>query len=57
MLSLGLSSVVFNAISNVLYAASGAYVATFVMGGVTAVLAMALVLIIGRYAKRAKAAV
>ena len=57
MLSLGLSSVVFNAISNVLYAASDAYVATFVMGGVTAVLAMALVLIIGRYAKRAKAAV
>ena len=48
MLSLGFSSVVFNAISNALYAATGTYTLTFIMGGVTAVVSMVLYVIIGR---------
>ena len=38
MMALGISSIVFNSISNVLYAATGAYTLTFIMGAVTAVL-------------------
>lgn len=54
MLSLGLSSVVFNAISNGLYAATGAYTLTFLMGGLTAVLALLLVLAIRYFTRREK---
>lgn len=54
MMSVGLSSVVFNAVSNKLYAATGTYAATFIMGAVTAVLALATFLVIGRLSKKQK---
>lgn len=38
MLALGFSSVVFNLISNAMYAATGSYTMTFVMGAITAVI-------------------
>lgn len=56
MLALGFSSVVFNAISNALYAATGAYTMTFIMGGVTAVLSIVIYLIIDRLIKKQKKA-
>ena len=52
MMSLGFSSVVFNSISNALYAATGTYTLTFIMGGVTAVLSMAIYVIIDRLNRR-----
>ncbi|MBR3704771.1 MAG: MFS transporter, partial [Oscillospiraceae bacterium] len=52
MLSLGLSSLTFNAISNALYAASGNYTSTFIMGAVTALLAAVAFLLIGRLNKK-----
>lgn len=52
MLSLGLSSVTFNAISNALYAASGTYTSTFIMAAVTAVLAAVAFLLIDRLNKK-----
>lgn len=52
MLSLGLSSVTFNAISNALYAASGNYTSTFIMAAVTAVLAAVAFLLIDRLNKK-----
>lgn len=48
MLALGLSSVAFNAISNALFAATGAYTLTFLMGAITAALSIAIYLVIGR---------
>lgn len=57
MLSLGLSSVLFNAVSNALYAASGNYTSTFLMGAVTALGACAAFLFIDRMSKRRNAAV
>lgn len=47
MLALGLSSVVFNAISNTLYAVTGAYTLTFIMGAVTAVFSIGIYLAVG----------
>lgn len=38
MMALGLSSIVFNSISNALHAATGAYTLTFIMGAATALL-------------------
>ncbi len=52
MLSLGLSSLTFNAISNALYAASGNYTSTFIMGAVTALLAAVAFILIGRLNKK-----
>ena len=43
MLGLGLSSIIFNAVSNALYAASGNYLPTFLMGMATALLTLVLI--------------
>lgn len=51
MLALGVSSVVFNALSNALYAATGAYTLTFVMGAATAVASVAVYAAISRLMK------
>ena len=56
MMALGFSSVVFNALSNALYAATNAYTMTFVMGGVTAVLSMVVYVMIDRQVKKQKKA-
>lgn len=56
MLSLGLSSLTFNAISNALYTASGNYTSTFIMGAVTALLAAAAFLLIDKLNKKRMAA-
>ena len=55
MLSLGFSSVLFNAISNALYSATGSYTSTFLMGAVTAVLSGVAFLMIDRLSKRKNA--
>lgn len=52
MLSLGFSSVLFNALSNALYSATGSYTSTFLMGAVTAVLAGVAFLLIDRLGKQ-----
>ena len=52
MLSLGLSSITFNSISNALYAATGTYTSTFIMGAVSALLAAIAFLIIDRLNKK-----
>ncbi len=54
MLALGLSSVVFNAISNGLYAATGAYTLTFIMGAVTAALTIVIFIAINHCIKKQK---
>ena len=54
MMSVGCSSVVFNAISNKLYAATGDYRATFIMGTITAVLGLVTFLVIGHLSKKQK---
>ena len=46
MLSLGFSSIIFNAISNALVKATGAYTVTFIIGAVTAAITIVLQLII-----------
>lgn len=56
MLSLGVSSVVFNAISNALYAATGTYTLTFIMGAVTAALSIVVYVIIDKLNKKQKSA-
>lgn len=56
MLSLGLSSVTFNAASNALYSASGNYTSTFVMGAATALLAAVAFLLIDRLNRKRIAA-
>ena len=52
MLSLGLSSITFNSISNALYAATGTYTSTFIMGAATALLAAIAFLLIDRLNKK-----
>lgn len=52
MLALGFSSVVFNAISNLLYAASGTYSLTFLMGAITAIASIVIYLLIGRMTQK-----
>lgn len=47
MLALGFSSVVFNVVSNALYAATGTYTMTFLTGAVTAVISIVIYLVIG----------
>ena len=54
MLSLGFSSIIFNAISNALVKSTGAYTMTFIMGAVTAAITIVLMLIVGRYVKKSK---
>lgn len=51
MLALGLSSVAFNAVSNALFAATGTYTLTFLMGGITAAVSIVLYLLIGQLRK------
>ncbi len=53
MMALGISSIVFNAISNALYAATGAYTLTFIMGALTAILNIVNCYIISRRLKKA----
>ena len=52
MLSLGVSSIVFNAISNALVKSTGAYTMTFIMGAVTALITIGLMLVVGHYVKK-----
>ena len=54
MLSLGVSSIVFNAISNALVKSTGSYNMTFIMGAVTALITIGLMLVVGRYVKKSK---
>ena len=54
MLSLGVSSLFFNAISNAMYEATGAYTLTFIMGAVTALITIVLMVIINRCLKKQK---
>ncbi len=54
MMALGISSIVFNAISNALYAATGAYTLTFIMGAATALLNIVNCFIISRCLKKLK---
>lgn len=54
MLALGLSSIVFNYISNALYAATGEYVLTFIMGAVTAAISIVIAFAISRCVKKQK---
>lgn len=56
MMSLGFSSMLFNAISNALYAATGSYVSTFFMGAFTALIAGCAFLVIDRICKQKAAA-
>ncbi len=57
MMSLGFSSVVFNYISNALYAATGEYFLTFIMGAVTAAISVVIAILINVCIKKqAKAA-
>ena len=55
MLALGLSSVVFNAISTALYSATGAYTMTFIMGAVTAAVSIVIYVVIDKLNKKQKA--
>ena len=52
MLSLGFSSILFNAISNALVKATGKYAMTFIMGAITAVITIVLMLIMKRCQKK-----
>ena len=52
MLALGISSIVFNALSNALYAATGEYTLTFLMGAVTAAATIVVYIFIKRCAKQ-----
>lgn len=52
MMALGVSSIVFNTISNALYAATGAYTLTFLMGAITAILNIANCFLISRCLKK-----
>jgi len=54
MLSLGFSSIIFNAISNALVKATGAYTVTFIIGAVTAAITIVLQLIIKSSLKKQK---
>ena len=52
MLALGLSSIFFNAVSNVMYAATGAYTMTFIMAAISAVATIACMLVINNSLKK-----
>lgn len=52
MLALGVSSIVFNALSNAMYAATGEYTLTFIMAALTAVATIVVFLIINRCIKK-----
>ena len=54
MLSLGFSSIIFNAISGKLVAATGSYMLTFVMGAVTALINIGFFMVISRCLKKQK---
>ncbi len=54
MMALGVSSIVFNSISNALYAATGEYTLTFIMGAATALLNIVNCFVISRCLKRQK---
>ena len=56
MLALGVSSIVFNALSNAMYAATGAYTLTFIMAALTAVATIVVFLIINSCIKKQRAA-
>ena len=51
MLGLGFSSLFFNAVSNALFASTGSYTMTFLMGGVSAAVSIVLLLAMGGTAK------
>lgn len=51
MLALGLSSIFFNAISNAMYAATGAYTLTFIMAALSAVATIVVFMVISRCIK------
>ena len=55
MLALGLSSIFFNAISNVMYAATGAYTLTFIMAAASAVATIVIFAVISRCIKKQRA--
>ena len=55
MLGLGISSIVFNAISNALYEATGKYTMTFIMGAITAGITIVLMIMINVSLKRMQA--
>lgn len=55
MLALGLSSIFFNAVSNAMYAATGAYTLTFIMAAVSAAVTVVIFVIISRCIKKQKA--
>ena len=52
MLALGVSSIVFNALSNAMYAATGAYTLTFIMAAATAVATVVVFIIINGCIKK-----
>lgn len=52
MLALGLSSIFFNAVSNVMYAATGAYTMTFIMAAISAVATIACMMVINNSLKK-----
>ena len=56
MLALGVSSIFFNAISNAMYAATGAYTLTFIMAALSAVATIVVFIIINGCIKKQKAA-
>ncbi len=56
MLALGLSSIFFNAISNAMYAATGAYTLTFIMAALSAVATIVIFIIINGCIKKQNAA-
>jgi len=55
MLALGFSSIIFNAISGKLVAATGAYMMTFIMGAITALITIIIFIIINRCIKKQNA--
>ena len=55
LLALGVSSVVFGSISNALYAATGTYTATFIVGGVSALITLVLYIILTKMIKNKNA--
>ena len=55
MLALGLSSIFFNAISNAMYAATGAYTLTFIMAALSAVATIVIFIIINGCIKKQNA--
>ncbi len=54
MMALGVSSIVFNALSNAMYAATGAYTLTFIMAALTAVATIVVFIVINSCIKKQK---